>query len=76
MKIDEWLKDLESDRTALIGLYNFAVAITPERDAKLKHLKELIEDKINNPINEGNKKAIVFTAYSDTAEYIYENLKN
>lgn len=76
LKIDEWLKDLESDRTALIGLWNFASAITPERDAKLKQLKEIIEEKINNPINEGNKKAIVFTAYSDTAAYIYENLKD
>ncbi len=76
LKIDEWLKDLDSDRTALIGLYNFAVAITPERDAKLKQLKQLIEDKINNPLNEGNKKAVVFTAYSDTASYLYENLKD
>lgn len=76
LKIDEWLKDLDSDRTALIGLWNFAIAITPDRDAKLKQLKEQIEDKIKNPINEGNKKAIVFTAYSDTAEYLYENLKD
>ncbi|MCY7374421.1 MAG: phospholipase D-like domain-containing protein [Pyrinomonadaceae bacterium] len=76
LKIDEWLKDLESDRTALIGLYNFAVAITPERDAKLKQLKQLIEDKIKNPLNEDNKKAIVFTAYSDTAAYLYDNLKD
>ncbi len=76
LKIDEWLKDLESDRTALIGLWNFASAITPERDAKLKQLKEIIEGKIKNPINEGNKKAIVFAAYSDTASYIYENLKD
>lgn len=76
LKLDDWLKDLESDRTALIGLYNFAVAITPERDAKLKRLKELIQEKINNPLNEGNKKAIVFTAYSDTASYLYDNLKD
>lgn len=76
LKIDEWLKDLDSDRTALIGLWNFAAAITPERDAKLKQLKELIENKIKNPLNEGNKKAIVFTAYSDTAEYLYEHLKD
>ena len=76
LKIDEWLEDLDSDRKALIGLFNFAAAITPERDAKLKQLKESIVEKINNPINEGNKKAIVFTAYSDTAEYLYENLKD
>ncbi len=75
LKIDEWLKDLDRDRSALINLYNFAAAITPDRDAKLKQLKETIEEKIKNPINSSNKKAIVFTAFSDTAEYIFENLK-
>lgn len=76
LKLGEWLKDLERDRTALISLYNFASAITPERDAKLKQLKEIIEDKIKNPINNENKKVIVFTAYSDTASYLYDNLKD
>lgn len=76
LKLDEWLKDLDRDRDALITLYNFANAITPDRDAKLKQLKELIEQKIKNPINDGNKKAIVFTAFSDTASYLYDNLRD
>jgi superfamily II DNA or RNA helicase len=76
LKLGEWLKDLERDRAALISLYNFAAAITPERDAKLKQLKEIIENKINHPINDENKKAIVFTAYADTASYLYDNLKD
>ncbi len=76
LKLGEWLKDLEQDRKALIKLYNYASAITPDRDAKLKQLKDLIEEKVKNPLNEGNKKVIVFTAYSDTAEYLYDNVKN
>ena len=76
LKLDEWLKDLEQDRKALIKLYNYASAITPERDAKLKQLKDLIEEKVKNPLNKGNKKVIVFTAYSDTAEYLYDNVRN
>jgi superfamily II DNA or RNA helicase len=76
LKLGDWLKDLQRDRSALITLFNFAHAITPERDAKLSQLRELIKGKLENPINEGNKKAIVFTAFSDTADYIYENLKD
>lgn len=76
LKLDEWLKDLEKDRKALIKLYNYASAITPERDAKLKQLKDLIAEKIKNPLNDGNKKVIVFTAYTDTAKYLYDNLES
>jgi hypothetical protein len=76
LKLDEWLKDLKRDRSALITLFNFASAITPDRDAKLLQLKHLIGEKVRNPINAGNKKVIVFTAFSDTAEYIYDNLKD
>jgi hypothetical protein len=75
LRVADWLKDLELDRMALIALYNLANAITPERDAKLKQLKELIADKIKHPINDGNQKVIVFTAFSDTASYLYDNLQ-
>lgn len=74
LKLDTWLKDLEADRSNLITLYNFAHAITPERDAKLEQLRQIIEEKLANPINAGNKKVIIFTAYSDTAKYLFENL--
>ncbi|MCP5496791.1 MAG: DEAD/DEAH box helicase family protein [Leptospiraceae bacterium] len=80
LKVDEWLQDLEKDREQLVSLYNQAEAITPIRDAKLHKLKDLITEKIKNPNknNDGkpNKKVLVFTAYADTAIYIYEQLKD
>jgi len=75
LDLDAWLNDLERDREALVRLYNFAAAVTPERDAKLRDLKSLITHKLKNPVNEGNKKVIVFTAFADTANYLYEELK-
>ena len=48
--------------------------VTPDRDAKLIELKTLIENKIQNPINPENRKVIIFTAFADTARYLYENL--
>jgi ERCC4-related helicase len=48
--------------------------ITPEDDAKLQHLKAHLLGKIANPINPGNKKVLIFTAFADTADYLYANL--
>jgi superfamily II DNA/RNA helicase len=76
LKLDKWLNDLEKDRQALIKLHNFSLAVTPDRDAKLKDLKKLITDKIKLPLNESNKKVIVFTAFADTANYLYDCLKD
>jgi len=76
LDLDLWLTDLENDRDALNMLYNFAVAVTPERDAKLHELKKLIDNKINQKLNNGNKKVIVFTAFADTASYLYDCLKD
>jgi superfamily II DNA/RNA helicase len=75
LKLTEWLDDLRKDKEALIDLYNNAVAVTPDRDAKLKDLKKLIQNKINKPINNDNKKIIVFTAFADTANYLFDELK-
>ena len=75
LRLNDWLRDLEKDKTALVLLYNHAYAIGPERDAKLKTLKERISDKLRQPLNEGNRKVVVFTAYADTATYLYDNLK-
>jgi len=58
----------------LDDLYNNAVAVTPGRDAKLKELKQEIQKKIDKPINDKNKKVVVFTAFADTATYLYNNL--
>ncbi len=75
LDLEAWEKDLKADRDQLLTLYNNARAVTPERDAKLQRLKELIADKIASPINPGNRKVLVFTAFADTAEYLYEILK-
>ena len=74
LDLNNWITDLEKDREALNKLYNFAVAVTPDRDSKLKDLKSLINNKIHNTLNNGNKKVIIFTAFADTAEYLYECL--
>ncbi|MDZ4204082.1 MAG: helicase-related protein [Bacteroidales bacterium] len=76
LELTHWLNDLGKDKEALIDLYNNAVAVTPDRDAKLKDLRKLIQDKINKPLNNGNNKIIVFTAFADTANYLFDELKN
>lgn len=74
LKRNEWKRDLKKDRTQLIALHEKAAAVTPDRDAKLQELKRLIQNKIKQPINNGNYKVLVFTAFSDTAHYLYKNL--
>ncbi len=69
-----WRQDLEDDRTKLTALLDEARKIEASRDAKLRSLRELIARKRETPINEGNRKIIVFTAYSDTAKYLYDNI--
>ncbi|MDR0392521.1 MAG: phospholipase D-like domain-containing protein, partial [Planctomycetaceae bacterium] len=74
LELDRWLEDLENDRMTLSILLKDAQEITPERDAKLFELKKHIQDKIDNPINGNNKKVLIFTAFTDTANYLYDNL--
>lgn len=69
-----WKQDLELDKEKLEWLLSEAQKITVERDAKLQDLKSVIIDKINTPINPDNKKIIIFSAFADTAIYLYENL--
>ncbi|HMU59724.1 MAG TPA: helicase-related protein [Chitinophagaceae bacterium] len=76
LNLDNWLADLEKDKEALSELYNVASAITPDRDAKLQLLKETILQKVKKGLNEGNKKVIVFTAFADTAKYLFDHLKD
>src|SRR5665648_718725 len=76
LELGRWQLDLQKDKDALIDLLNNARAVTPERDAKLKELKNLIIKKIASPINRENKKVIVFTAFTDTAQYLYDNIKD
>ena len=70
----KWRQELEYDRDTLAKLMESAATISAARDEKLTRLKEVIARKIENPINEDNKKVIVFTAFADTATYLYEEL--
>ena len=76
MDLQSWQYDLQADLSIINTLLHSMAKITPEDDAKLQHLKTQIERKGNNPINPGNKKIIVFTAYADTANYLYDNIAN
>lgn len=69
-----WRQDLVEDRNRLDTLLTAAQQVDAARDAKLAKLREMVEDKCSNPINDGNRKIIVFTAFSDTAQYLYANL--
>lgn len=70
----KWKQDLEGDLKKLRELRKEGVKVDSSRDKKLLTLKENISQKIINPINNSNKKVIVFTAFADTAEYLYENI--
>jgi hypothetical protein len=74
MDLIKWHEDLKDDSEKLEVILKEAVKVTNLRDAKLHKLKDLIREKIEKPLNENNKKVIVFTAFSDTAEYLYENI--
>ena len=67
-----WKRDLENDLDILKEMYRGMMDITPEHDSKLIKLKELISSKISHPINNGNKKLLIFTASADTAVYLYD----
>ena len=69
-----WLRDLQSDAETLQLLLFMVADITPEHDSKLRQLLDLIDQKITHPINPGNKKTIIFTAFSDTADYLYQHV--
>jgi SNF2 family DNA or RNA helicase len=70
----KWRQDLEEDKQKLEKLLVEAAKVKPYRDAKLLELKSIIHHKVTNPINPNNKKIIVFTAFVDTASYLYDEL--
>jgi Helicase conserved C-terminal domain/SNF2-related domain len=69
-----WKQDLTEDRNRLATLYSAAHQVGASRDAKLATLREIIAQKVRNPLNPGNRKVIVFTAFADTAKYLYSEL--
>ena len=69
-----WRRDLEADRERLARLLRQARLVAPASDAKLAELRKIIAEKRANPINPGNLKVLVFTAFADTAAYLYGSL--
>lgn len=66
--------DIEHDIDILASLLDLMQWITPDRDLKLNKLISIIEEKLENPINDGNKKVLIFSAFADTAKYLYKNV--
>ena len=74
MDYKSWRDSLVKDRDTL-GLLTLMVGdITPAYDSKLQELFRVIKNKLENPINQDNKKIIIFTAFADTAEYLFDNV--
>jgi superfamily II DNA or RNA helicase len=69
-----WKQELEEDEELLVGMLREARQITAARDAKLSELKDLIQRKVDSPLNGGNRKLLIFTAFADTAEYLYSEI--
>lgn len=74
MDLPSWQHDLSSDLQLIDDLLDSMHKVTPEDDSKLQHLLQLITSKVEQPLNPGNRKVLIFTAFADTAKYLYENL--
>jgi SNF2 family DNA or RNA helicase len=74
MDLPSWQHDLGADLALIEELLSEMRKITPADDAKLQHLRTQIHSKLASPINPGNKKVLVFTAFADTANYLFERL--
>lgn len=74
LDVDRYQSDLWHDQETLRALISAMSAITPKHDSKLRKLKELIANKALFPINPGNKKILIFSAFADTAAYLYREL--
>lgn len=74
MDLIRFKQELEADHVLLASILSDAKKVTADRDAKLDQIKATIRQKTENPLNPGNKKVIVFTAFADTAQYLYAHL--
>lgn len=71
---ESWRRDLEADAQVIRDLLGAMEPITPEFDLKVLTLARQIRDKLDNPINDGNQKVLIFSAFADTANYLYREL--
>lgn len=74
MDYKTWRTELQQDAENLELLTLMIADITPKHDLKLQNLLKLMDEKMHRPINEGNKKILIFSAFSDTAEYLYDQV--
>jgi SNF2 family DNA or RNA helicase len=74
MDLPRWEQELRADLAVIEDLLAEMRKVTPSDDAKLQHLKTTILSKLASPINIGNNKVLIFTAFADTADYLYEHL--
>lgn len=74
MNTSGWKQDLETDVLIAKAIFREMEKVTPAHDTKLRDLKAFIKNKIQAPINPGNRKILIFSAFADTVNYLYENL--
>lgn len=74
MDLPSWRHDLAADLALIDNLLESMRQVAPADDSKLQHLIKLINDKVDQPLNPGNRKVLIFTAFADTANYLYDNL--
>ena len=74
LDVESWQRDLAHDWSVIAELLAAISVITADHDQKLQALRELIERKATEPLNEGNRKVLIFSAFADTAEYLYREL--
>ena len=80
LDLDRWKADLLKDKDTLTAAWDKVRAVTPERDGKLKAIRQVVRDKARQPTvdqdGKPNRKLLVFTTFKDTAEYLYDNLES
>lgn len=76
MDLPRWEHDLKADLDIIEYLLEEMEKVSPADDSKLQHLKVALESKLTSPINPGNKKVLIFTAFADTADYLYEHVSS
>ena len=74
MDYKTWRTELRKDSEILELLIGMMEDITPQHDTKLQTLFSLLSEKVEHPINLGNKKVLIFSAFADTADYLYEQV--
>ena len=79
LDLHRWKKELRQDKETLTVAYDSVAQITPQRDGKLARIKQQIRKRDASPTTDRNgrenRKLLVFTTFKDTAEYLFDNLK-